>query len=355
MTNPSHPGVFFACDVGSPAFGQLRSGLEKLTEDLRLHLAIFDQEARSDDGVLEKIERLISQSICLVADVGAEATRPLNVNVMMEVGLARGLSRPILLITHNPNDLPSNLKGRDIVKFPDCLRVGSAEYNQMVGFLKNLGRGLLEGREIRMFPSKSREYLELLKKINRLPGHEWFVSPELRSFLRPALTEENWLRDVRRVSPQNIERERTIRSERRRAFETNLQSYGCIDVYPLEAIKLTSWRGLSLTTEGKAGFLTQAIHLLEHYPLYQMVFVNSSDRQKYWIKDSEIGKFVIFEQWGYVDIRNDKEIGGLIMAEPSVVQSFKEETEKLIEHGLYSRDETIELLRRELSQVRKIG
>lgn len=353
MTNPAHPGVFFACDVESPVFSQLRSGLETLTEGLRLNLIVFDQVVRSDDDVLEKIERLISQSICLIADVGSDAKRPLNVNVMMEVGLARGLSRPILLITNNPHELPSNLKGRDIVKFPDCLRIGSIEYDRMLGFLKDLGRGLLEGRQIRMFPSKSRsrEYLELLNKINHLPGPEWFVSPELRSFLRPSLTEDNWLRDVRQVSSHSIERERAIRSERRQAFESNLQTYGCVDVYPLDAIQLDSWRGLSLTPDGKEGFLKNAINLLEKYPLYQMVFVDSSDRQKYWIKDSEIGKFVIFEQWGYVDIRNDKEIGALIMTEPSVVQSFKEETEKIIDKGLYSRKETIDLLCKELVQI----
>jgi len=351
MTNQKHIGIFFACDTGSAAFAELRAGLESLTANLGLHLIVFDQEVRSDDGVLEKIERLISQAICLVADVGSEPTRPLNGNVMMEIGLARGLSRPILLITQNPNNLPSNLKGRDVVKFPDCLRIGSTEYNRMVGFLKSLGRGLLGGREVRLFHSQSREYLELLKRINELPGNEWFVSPELRSFLRPLSTEEKWLREVRKTSQNTIENERAFRLGRRRAFETNLQSHGCIDIYPSEAIQLSIWREMPLTPEDKAGFITEAIRLLDCYPLYKIIFVKSSDRQKYWIKETELGKFVIFESWGFVDVRNHKQIGGLIMAEPSVVQSFKEEIEEMVGKGLHSRDKTIELLRQELQQI----
>src|SRR5262245_25885222 len=99
-------GIFFACDTGSSVYSDLRSGLEHIAERLGLHLVVYDQLL--DDGVLEKIESLISGSLCLVADVGADKTRPLNSNVMMEIGIARGLGRPLLLVAEEPNNLPSN-------------------------------------------------------------------------------------------------------------------------------------------------------------------------------------------------------------------------------------------------------
>lgn len=345
-------GAFFACDTGSNAFNELRAGLEALTVKTGLHLVVYDQEVCSDSGLLEKIERLIAQSICLIADVGADSSRYLNGNVMMEIGLARGLSRPILLITKNPDTLPANLKGRDIVKFPECLCSGSVEYKRSADFLRKLTRGLLEGNEVRIFNSQSREYIELLKKINNLSGPEWYVGPELRSFLRPVETQERWLHEVRRVRMERIELERAIRSERQLSFERNLQSHGCIDLYPLQAIKLNSWRGMKLQPEDKVGFISNAIYLLEHYPLYQMIFLKHNDRQKYWIKESESENFLIFEQWGYVDVRHDKQTGGLVISTPKVIQSFKNETEQLIKKGFFSRKRTVQYLRSELNKMK---
>lgn len=107
------------------------------------------------------------------------------------------------------------------------------------------------------------------------------MAPELRSFLRPEHAERKWLRDVRRVSRGTLEREIRLRSERRHAFEANLNSHCCIDIYPLEAVKLNAWRGMPLTSKDREGFLKEAIILLEKYPSYEISFVNRTDGEKY--------------------------------------------------------------------------
>lgn len=305
---------------------------------------VFDQQASSDEGVLEKVERMITESLCVVADVGADANRSPNPNVMLEVGIARGRGRPILLICRDADKMSSNLKGRDVVQFPDCLQVGTAEYTKLIDFLKGLGSGLLGGRPNRIFNSRSDEYLELLKRINSLPGKEWYVGPELRAFFRPPATEERWLRDVREVSGRRLKQEQALRAERRRAFEDNLSTHGCTDIYPLEALHLAQWRGMTLSEEDRRGFLLRAIELLQGYPYYDLVLVEKDDREKYWIKDSPLGRLLIFEGWGYVDIRKDKETGGLVTADQSMVESFLVEAHKLVERGLYSREEVLQLL-----------
>lgn len=348
MMHSTRLGVFFACDTGSAAFLELRAGLGHLTKEVGLELVIFDQEARSDSGVLEKVEDLIERSLCVVADVGADPLRPINVNVMLEVGFARGISRPILLIANDPDALPSNLNGRDAVRFPDCLRVGSLEHNKISSFMRGLGRGILGGDQVKIFSSRSRDYLESLRRINELPGNEWFVSPELRSFLRPDNAEGRWLREARGVSQMNLTVERTHRANRRHAFEMNLAHYPCVDIYPISATKLESWRGMPLSSGERVGFLGTAVEFLEQYPLYQIVLIEGTDKQKYWLKESTVGKFVIFEMWGYVDIRRESEVGGLIFADQAF-QSFLVETQRLIERSMFTRDETIDHLRRALS------
>lgn len=345
MTKRSRSGVFFACDTGSGAFRELREGLEHLLESLQLDIVVFNQEANSDDGQLEKVERLIAHSLCLVADAGADPNRPMSNNVSMEIGLARGLGRSILLIANDPERLPSNVRGQDVVKYPECLRVGSTENKRLASFFEALGRGLLGGMDTKIFHSRSADYIEILKRIDELPGDEWYRAPEFRSFFRPLSTETRWLHEARSVSQALIEREQKIRADRRKAFEFNLGKYACVDIYPIEAMDLKGWRGMALNPEERDGFLAEAISYLERFPSYELIFTDEKDIQKFWIKDSPICKFVVFEGWGFVDIRREKEVGGVIMTEPANVAAFKSEVRKLIEKKMYSRAETINLLR----------
>lgn len=344
MIHVKRPKVFFACDTGSSAYAALRQGLTVLLTDLNLDLLIFDREIEQQGAILEKVERQIRSSLCVVADVGCDASRAPNANVMLEIGLARALNRPMLLLLQDPSTAPSNLHGRDFVKYPECLQVGTSDYGVLSEFLKGLGRGLLGGRDIRIFSSRSGEYLEVLRNINELPGQEWYVGPELRAFLRPQEAENRWLREVRRIAPLHMHAEVSLRAARRSAFEANLLSHGCIDVYPLSALELQTWRGMNLSQTDRIGFLSEAMRLLRSYPMYQVFLVDTDNRQKYWIKETKVGAFVVFEGWDYIDVTSDRPTGGLVMTDPDVVASFRAETEKLIDRAEHDRDEVLHRL-----------
>jgi hypothetical protein len=344
MNPGNRPRVFFACDTGSPAYSGLRNGLDTIVGELGLDLLVFDREIDPAGAILEKVERQISSGLCVLADVGCDPSRPSNANVMLEVGIARGMSRPALLLLNEPSKAPTNLHGRDFVRFPSCLQVGTPDHNVLTGFLRDLGKGLLGGRNMRLFSSRSPEYMEVLKNIEQLPGREWYVGPELRSFMRPQDAETRWLREYRKVSPARIHAEADLRAARRKAFEVNLLSHLCVDVYPRSAFDLRSWRGMTLTPAERRGFLTAALESLRSRPTYEMALVDSDSRQKYWIKETRIGGFVVFEGWGHIDITSDKATGGLVMTDPEVVASFRAETEKMVEHSGVARDDVIRFL-----------
>jgi len=344
MMAPTRPRVFFACDTNSRAFTSLRSGLETLLVEFDLELFVFDREKEQQGAILEKVERQIESSICVLADVGCDSSRPVNGNVMLEVGIARGLDRPTLYFLADPATAPANLQGRDFVRYPACLQVGTADYVALHGFLAAIGRGLLGGRDLRIFSSRSREYLEVLRSINELAGREWYVGPELRAFLRPQDAGNRWLRDFRKVSPALMQAELDLRRSRRNAFENNLAHHRCTDVYPRSAFDLDKWRGMLLTADEKVGFLTEALRLLRSLETYEMVIVDGEDRQKYWIKEAKVGAFVVFEGWGHVDITTDRATGGLIMTDPEVVASFRAETNRLIDSASLGRDGVTRLI-----------
>jgi hypothetical protein len=340
--------VFFACDTGSKYFVPLRSAFEELTQRNGLGLLVFDQQLQDAEGILDKVKRLIAESVCLVADVGTDTTRSLNPNVMLEVGLAVAIAKPVLLICAEPRALPSNLQGRDAVKYPDCCQIGCAQNQQVQFFFEQLGRNLLGGRDVRIFPSRSREYLEILRRINMLPGDEWYVAPELRSFLRPPEAEIRWLKEARRVTEAHLKQEQTRREERKAAFLANLAEYICIDIYPKSGLELRTWRDMALTSAERTGFLRNALELLDRFSNYHIFLLEEEEKQKYWIKLAELSSFVVFEGWGYVDIRRQKPAGGLILSEAATVQDFLKETENIAETALFDRTETVAYIKSQL-------
>jgi hypothetical protein len=107
---------------------------------------------------------------------------------------------------------------------------------------------------------------------------------------------------------------------------------------------------MPLGPEDRAGFLREAIGLLERYPSYEIVFVADNNREKYWIKHSTVGRYVIFEGWGYVDIRKEIETGGLVLSDPAIVDSYASEFRKLQERRLHSRRGALDVLREELQK-----
>lgn len=340
----NRPKVFYACDTNNGAYADLRAGLTAMADNLGLELSVFDQEIEHEGAILEKVEREISAALCVIADVGCDSSRPPSANVLLEVGIAKGLSRPTILLLREPSSAPANLHGRDFVRYPSCLQVGTSDHHALTSFLRDLEKGILEGRASRIFSSRSHEYLEVLQKITRLPGREWFVAPEFRSFMRPQDAEGRWLRDFRRVSPARLESEISLRVARREAFEANLMSHGCIDIYPRSALELRTWRGMSLKPDERKGFISEALRLLRSFPNYEFLLIDSDNRQKYWIKETQVGAFVVFEGWGHIDITKDRATGGLVIADAEIVASFRDETDKLVERATMDRGQVIRLL-----------
>ncbi|ODS32285.1 MAG: hypothetical protein SCARUB_02587 [Candidatus Scalindua rubra] len=342
--------LFFACDTNSQGFDTLLNSLNHLASSYGVAILTFKNIIKSEHSVLDKVEDMIKNSICVVADIGCDPSLPFNTNVAIEIGLAKALNKPLLLISNKPDKVPSNLKGKDILAYPDCITLGTPSYVQLESFFENLGLSFMRGKTVKIFKSKSSEYLDALSHITSLSGYEWFVSPGIRSFFRPLNVELRWLKEVRNYSNNQIKTEQVRRQKRRDLFIKNVNSFGCIDIYPDTAFHLDKWRGMSLLPNERTSFINNIIELLDSNHNYSLAISSEKDNQKYWIKETEYGGFVVFEGWGYVEIREHKEIGGLIMSDPETVNSFKLETEQLLDNSLNGREEVLKLLKALLAE-----
>jgi hypothetical protein len=336
--------VFFACDTKSDAFQMLLQALKQIASTYGLELVTYESTIDGVKSTLNKVEDLINCSLCVIADVGCSPERLTNSNVAIEVGLAKALKRPLLLVASNPETLPANLRGNDILLFPQCITVGTQAFHQINSFFKHIGGTFLGGRNVRIFESRSDEYLDVLTYITSLSGNVWFVSPELRSFFRPKETLERWLREVRKYPPARIKSELERREVRHEAFLKNLQHSRCYDIYPPSAFDLIQWRGLSLSDVERKEYIINVTETLQQHPSYELAISKDTQKQKYWIKESQLGGFVIFEGWGYINVREHKEIGGLILRDPDTVKSFKGETEQLLNSSLHDKNQVVDYL-----------
>lgn len=82
--------------------------------DLRVYRA--DDNLKSSP-ILEHILERIKTSIVVIADLTFG-----NRNVSHEIGISQGLGRPIVLLSQNIKDVPSNLRSRNIHIYQDNLR-----------------------------------------------------------------------------------------------------------------------------------------------------------------------------------------------------------------------------------------
>jgi len=346
--------LFFACDTNSQGFHTLLNSLNHLASRYGVAIFTFKNIIKSEQSALDKVEEMIKHSICVVADIGCDPNLSFNTNVAIEIGLAKALNKPLLLISNQTDDVPANLKGKDILDYPDCITLGTPSHSQLESFFENIGLSFMRGKTVKIFKSKSSEYLDALSHISSLAGYEWFVSPGIRSFFRPLNAELRWLKEVRNYSNNRIKTEQERRQKRRDLFIKNIKSFGCIDIYPKTAFRLDKWRGMSLLPDERTIFIKNVIELLESNQNYSLVISTEKDNQKYWVKETEYGGFVIFEGWGYVEVREHKEIGGLIMSDPETVNSFKLETEQLLDNSLNSREEVLKFLKSLLTEPEEV-
>lgn len=342
-TTPNY--LFFACDTNSQGFDTLLNSLNHLASRYGVAIFTFKNIIKSEQSALDKVEEMIKNSICVIADIGCDPNLFFNTNVAIEIGLAKALNKPLLLISNQLGDVPANLKGKDILAYPDCITLGTSSHFQLEGFFENLGLSFMRGKTVKIFKSQSNEYLDALSHITSLVGYEWFVSPGIRSFFRPSNAELRWLKEVRNYSNDRIKSEQERRKKRHELFIKNINSFGCIDIYPEPAFRLDKWRGMSLLPVERTSFINNVIELLESNQNYSLAISSKKDNQKYWVKETKYGGFVVFEGWEYVEVREHKEIGGLIMSDPETVNSFKIETEQLLDNSLNNRGEVLKFLK----------
>lgn len=345
MKEISQSYLFFACDTNSQAFNKLLKSLNHIASKFGVAIFTFKNIIESKKSILDKVEEMIKNSICVIADIGCDLNLPFNTNVAIEIGLAKAHNKPLLLVCNKNCKVPTNLKEKDLLSYPDCITVGTSSYSQLEKFFEELGLSFMGGKYIRIFHSKSSEYLDALNHITYLTGCEWFVSPYIRSFFRPPDVEICWLKNVRKYSNNQVKSEQERRKRRRELFLKNINSYSCLDIYPKSAFLLNNWRGMLLQIDERVNFVKNIIELIESSKNYNLAITNKKEKQKYWIKETEYGGFVIFEGWGYVEVREQREIGGLIMSDPETVKSFKLDTEQLLNDSINNREEVIKYLK----------
>lgn len=339
--------VFYACDTSSgDAFDTLKACLETMCDELGLTLKVFDKEVDTvGHGFLSKIQTMIINSICVVADVGCSEKKygecHTNPNVAMEVGIAKSAGVPTILITKKGKDrVLSNLSGQDHLYYPECVKYGNQQFNILKSIIATAHLRSIVGLPVQIFSSQSKEYLELIYKITAIPSKILWTGPEFRSFMRPVSVLERWLKEVRKCDKNEIHGEIAKRKQRYSDWTKTLSESGGIDIYPKKILKWDrdEWRGMKITSKEKKEYYSQLISLLDKYPKYEIVFSDEPCEMKYWMNLNPVQPIVVFEGWGYVQIRKKRFIGGIVFADDEIAKAFKLEFMRLYDSSPKSRN-----------------
>jgi len=316
--------------------------LRGLCKELGIVLITYKDNLRSTGpSVLTKVNDIIDKSICVVADIGCGGNTYgevfTNPNVALEIGIATSSGIPTILLGKDKGGgkVIANLQGQDILKYPDCVTYGNDEFNKLRTSILTSFQNSIIAQPVRIFPSQSSCYLDLLKKILGLPGEVLFTGPEFRSFFRPESVLRRWLKEVRVVrTEKEIAREVEKRGKRFELWKKRLEEFGGIDVYPKSILDWENdeWRGCKLSNEEKKGFFSIAISLIESFPDYEIALTDEDCIMKYWLKKTPKNTFVIFEGWSYVDVRESRFVGGTVFSDPEVSEAFEAEFYRLYEN-----------------------
>jgi hypothetical protein len=85
--------------------------IKKIAQKLNLSIARAD-DFFSNNSIMEEIWSAIAHARVLVADCTNK-----NPNVFYEIGLAHAISKPVILITQNPDDVPFDLRHRRYIHY----------------------------------------------------------------------------------------------------------------------------------------------------------------------------------------------------------------------------------------------
>ena len=186
------PEVFYAYDSQSGPHGKLmRQLLEEMLKEFELRLYAFDLARLSASYYFCNICRKIQEAAFMIADIGnwdAQAERyRSNPNVTLEIGLAWGFKKEVILITQEGglSQLPSDFLGMDVCRYPSDFSSGKIKEaiaevaNRVISFEKFK---IVHGGE---------EFYEIASKIMSLEGDRLLVSRYLTALVKPEALIEN--------------------------------------------------------------------------------------------------------------------------------------------------------------------
>lgn len=180
------PEVFYAYDSQSGPHGKLmRQLLEEMVREFDLRLYAFDLARLSASYYFCNICRKIQEAAFMIADIGswdAQAERyHSNPNVTLEIGLAWGFKKEVILITQEGGlpQVPSDFLGMDVCRYPSDFSSGKikeimAEVADRIIFFEKFK--IIHGGE---------EFYEVASKIMSLEGDRLLVSRYLTALVKP--------------------------------------------------------------------------------------------------------------------------------------------------------------------------
>jgi len=192
--------VFFAYDTANPNAEPLRHRLTELLAAQRLELVTFeDSRPAAAYYFCENICKQIRRCALVVADIGKWDTTAsryhANPNVTLEVGLALGLGKKVLLVTshgvtHTPENIPSDFYGMQIYSYPkDFFRDNST----FEAALRQIVQSRLAYDSVTLV-SDPGEYRRITLLVNSLDGNRFGIHKRLPTIVLSERAEMERLR-----------------------------------------------------------------------------------------------------------------------------------------------------------------
>jgi hypothetical protein len=95
-------------------------------------------QSHAHDNIWDEVCAAITSTDFTIAVATPDATRIPNPNVMLEVGYARALGKPVLLLTDAPDTLPFDLRTQRALVYKPALVAGGEFHRELVTFLTGL-------------------------------------------------------------------------------------------------------------------------------------------------------------------------------------------------------------------------
>ncbi len=260
------------------------------------------------------------------------------------------MGKDVILIVRKGNEpkVASNLSVKDLVHYPECVTVGSAELKRLERTIVEITTNLIVAGQVRIFHSAGPEYYSTLTKIDYLPGDVYYTGTTLRAFFRPEYVDQRWLQEIRKITnKKQMEEELERRGRRRNTWRKQLQSFKCLDIYQWDILEMdlkrSVWRNMKLNTEEMLDFVKNATQTLEEFENYEIRLIKEKLNFKFWIKKCEFRPIVVIEGINWESFPWPI-IGGIVLAADGVPQEFEKEFERLRNYpkGIHDKKEVLQ-------------